>query len=101
MGYDFPVTVAAVGRYCKLRANFSYSDYSVTDALKQNQNIPVLFIHGDADTFVPREMTYKNYLACKAPKELLIVHGADHGLSCVTEPELYRRKVLGFIDRYK
>ena len=101
VGYDLPATVAAVGKYCKFQAKFSYSDYSAIDALKQNTNIPVMFIHGDADTFVPCEMTYRNYLACKAPKELLIVRGAEHGLSCVVEPELYRQKVLAFIDKYK
>lgn len=60
--------------------NNRHSKYSSVCAMKENR-IPVLFIHGDDDTFVPVTMTYENYKACTAPKELLIVPGADHAMS--------------------
>ena len=41
-------------------------------------------------------MTYQNYMACTAPKRLLIVPGAGHGLSCLVEPERYKKALREF-----
>lgn len=71
------------------------SDYSTVEALQSSQ-IPVLLIHGSSDHFVPIEMTYENYLACAGEKRLLIVPGADHGMSYFTEPKRYEAAVLDF-----
>lgn len=70
-------------------------DYSTLDALGTNTT-PVLFIHGTHDQFVPVDMTYQNYMACTAPKRLLIVPGAGHGLSCLVEPERYEKALQDF-----
>ncbi len=51
--------------------------------------VPVLFIHGDEDYFVPVEMTKKNYAACASKKQLLIVHGAGHALSYLVDENAY------------
>ena len=56
----------------------------------------MLLIHGTGDHFVPVEMTYENYLACGGPRRLLIVPGADHGMSYFTDPERYTAAVLAF-----
>lgn len=58
--------------------------------------VPVLFVHGTADRFVPVEMTYENYLACAAPKRLLIVPGAGHGRSYLVDREGYEAAVRAF-----
>ena len=71
------------------------NDFSTTEALK-NTRIPVLLIHGTGDHFVPVEMSYENYLACGGPRRLLIVPGADHGMSYFTDPERYTAAVLAF-----
>ena len=84
---------------CRRRLSVGANAYSTTEALRQNA-IPVLFIHGSDDHFVPVEMTYENYRACAAPKELLIVPGADHGISYFVEPERYRAAVLDFWKKY-
>lgn len=47
--------------------------------------VPVLLIHGEADNFVPCEMSRENYARCAAPKRLLTVAGADHGLSYLVD----------------
>lgn len=70
-------------------------DYSTLDAL-QSTDIPVLLIHGTDDHFVPVEMTYENYRACASPKRLLIVPGADHGMSYYLEKEKYEAAVSSF-----
>ena len=48
---------------CRIFAGYHLKEYSTLDALKTNK-IPILFVHGDADRFVPVEMTYENYNAC-------------------------------------
>ena len=45
-------------------------------------NIPVLFVHGSGDEFVPCYMTDRLYHACKSPeKKILTVKGAGHCMS--------------------
>lgn len=58
--------------------------------------VPVLFIHGTDDRFVPVEMTYENYKACAAPKRLFIVPGAEHGMSYLVDPNGYKQAVTNF-----
>ena len=80
---------------CKRKLGNADSRYSAEDALRCCR-VPVLFVHGAADKFVPVTMTYKNYLACRSPKRLVIVPGADHGMSYFIERERYEREVLDF-----
>lgn len=70
-------------------------EYSAVDALKTNTT-PILFIHGEDDQFVPVTMTYENYEACTAPKRLLIVPGAAHGVSYLVDKAKYEDTVLQF-----
>jgi alpha-beta hydrolase superfamily lysophospholipase len=71
------------------------SDYSCAEAMK-NSDIPILFIHGTDDRFVPINMTFENYKACPSPKELLVVPGAEHGMSYLVDKELYEKKSRTF-----
>ena len=59
--------------------------------------IPILFIHGDADTFVPCSMVYELYDACQTEKKLVIVEGAGHVESCYRDAELYEGALREFI----
>lgn len=93
-------TLAAVNLNCKLRAGFTLKDASPVEAMAKNKEIPCLFIHGDEDDFVPVRMSLENYYACQAPKEILLVHGAGHGLSFVVDPERYVSKIAEFFDAW-
>ena len=84
---------------CRRKWNTEDSNYSCADALAHCK-VPVLFVHGTADHFVPVEMTYENYLACAAPKQLLIVPGADHGMSYLVERERYEKTCHAFFETY-
>lgn len=84
---------------CKRRIHIGAKDYSTTQAM-EHCNIPVLFVHGTEDHFVPVEMTYENYKACKAPKHLFIVPGADHGMCYYEDKEGYEQTVCDFWNRY-
>ena len=77
-----------VDAICSQNLNGESAYYSCEDALREC-TLPVLFVHGSDDQFVPVEMTYQNYKACSSEKRLLIVPGAGHGQSYLTEPEKY------------
>lgn len=93
LSYDIHRGMADV--LCRKRIAMSSRDCSTEKSLKDCK-IPVLLIHGTADRFVPVEMTYRNYQACAAPKYLLIVPGAEHGMSYFLEKDRYEQAVLNF-----
>ena len=72
---------------------------STTEALR-NCGVPVLFLHGLEDRFVPAEMTMRNFAACAAPKKLLLVEGADHGMCCFTGKEALEKALCEFWEEY-
>ena len=80
---------------CKKKINVDPGEYSCVDAMKDCK-VPVLFVHGSDDNFVPVQMTYENYKACAAPKRLLIVPGAEHAMSYLVDQESYERTVKQF-----
>lgn len=86
---------AAARDICRKKIQVGSDEYSCPEALK-NCKVPVLFIHGSDDTFVPVEMTYENYKACPSAKHLVIVPGADHGLSYLVDREGYERAGVKF-----
>lgn len=79
---------AAASDLCKKKINMGAMDYSTLDAMKRC-TVPILFVHGTDDSFVPIEMTYANYKACAAYKKLLVVPGAEHGMSYLVDKEKY------------
>ncbi len=85
----------AANDLCKRKINVASDSYSTMEALKKC-NVPVLFIHGTDDHFVPVEMTYENYKACKSPKKLLVVPGAEHGMSYLVDKTAYETAVKEF-----
>ncbi len=84
---------------CKRKINATPDEYSTILALA-NCKIPVLFIHGTDDKFVPIEMTYENYKACASPKSLFIVPGAEHGASYFAAKDEYENQVKQFWSKW-
>ena len=84
---------------CRGKIKMGPKDCSTLSAL-QNSKVPVLFAHGTDDHFVSVEMTYQNYQAWSAPKELFVVPGADHGMCYYREPEKYQQAILKFWKKY-
>lgn len=84
---------------CRRKNRAGILGCSTVDAMGQNR-VPVLFVHGARDAFVPVSMTYQNYNACAGPKELLIVPEADHGMSYYLEPERYQESLKSFWEKY-
>lgn len=95
---SFPI-LHATSLITKLKAGYFFSEASALTQVSK-ANVPILFIHGDADTFVPYSMVHQLYSACPAAKELYVVNGAGHGLAFRRDPERYRQTVERFVGRY-
>ncbi|MFS1663281.1 alpha/beta hydrolase [Streptococcus sp. zg-JUN1979] len=89
-----------VSALSKIRAGFSYGEASSVKQLAKNK-LPILFIHGEKDDFVPTEMVYDNYAATTAPKELYIAKGAGHAKSFESDPKTYEDKIALFLKKYE
>ena len=59
--------------------------------------VPVLFIHGSKDTFVPARMCQEIYDCCSSPKKMLIVEDAAHGESYFKDMNAYEAALDDFI----
>ncbi len=84
----------------RLFGGFDLEAASPAEAMKTCR-LPVVFIHGDADDYVPCAMSRENYEACTAPKQLMIVAGAGHGLAYPVDPKGYMailRKAFGDVS---
>ena len=81
---------------CRSRAGFSLREASPVDAVR-HARVPVLFIHGTADTLVPSSMAETLYAACTSEKKLLLVPDAIHSAAAQKAPELYDRTVAAFL----
>lgn len=68
---------------------FNIDSRTPLDAVK-NAKVPIFFIHGDCDTFVPCRMCDELYEACTSDKRKLIVKNAVHGVSFFVEHETYK-----------
>lgn len=71
-------------------------------ALKQVEkcSLPMLFIHGEEDTFVPFSMMEELYQAAPGRKEKLAVPNAAHAGSAQTDPKAYWGTVRKFLGQY-
>jgi len=84
---------AALG--ARLFGGFDWRDASPVEALKSCR-VPVLFFHGEADDYVPCQMSRRNFEACAGKKMLVTVPGAGHGLSYVVDKERYLEAMRAF-----
>ncbi len=82
----------------RLFGGFDIEETSPMEAMKKCK-LPVIFFHGDADRYVPHEMTVRLYEACAAEKKRFVsVSGAEHGLAFSVAKEAYLRAIAEFSD---
>lgn len=84
---------------CRAKYGWNFREASSVEQVKKC-NLPMLFIHGDADTYVPTRMVYPLYEAKSEPKELWIVPGATHAMSYRDHPQKYTERVRKFVEKY-
>ena len=99
MKFPVHVTYAAVKLGAKVFGGFDVEEASALEAM-EHCKVPVLFVHGDADYFVPCEMSRRCYEACISPqKKLVLVKGAAHAISYCVDGELYEKELTEFIEK--
>lgn len=84
---------------CKLHAGYTFSEASTLKQVRKT-SLPILFIHGEEDTFVPTEMVHRLYEVCQSYKEKFLVPGAAHGLAYPTDRPGYERVTHAFLARF-
>jgi pimeloyl-ACP methyl ester carboxylesterase len=70
---------------------------SPLEAAKRS-TVPILFVHGESDDFVPCDMSRTVYDACVSHKGIVTFPGAGHGLSYLVDPEGYLQTLRNFFD---
>lgn len=95
---QFPLLYTASG-LCKLRYGWTFSEASALQQVKKS-TLPMLFIHGDADTFVPFRMLNELYNAkTHGYKEKYIAHGTAHARAYTEHQDEYTSRVESFVKR--
>ncbi len=77
---------------------FRLNETTACESVK-NSTIPIVIIHGEADSFVPCEMSEQIYESNKKMITRYTFPNADHGLSYITDTERYRIAVDAFIKK--
>ena len=80
-----------------LYVKWEVNECSAVEAVK-HAKVPVLLIHGEADLFVPCDMSREIYAACKSPITLETFPEAGHGISYILDSERYERVVRIFVQ---
>ena len=83
----------------KLKAGYSLKEASALECVKK-ATVPILYIHGDKDKFVPYSMMDKLYDATSSPKEKLTIDGGEHANSDLVSPFLYWLTLEDFLNQY-
>ena len=84
--------------YCKLLAGYYFGEADA-EGPTADIRIPVLFVHGARDKFVPPEMSNRLYNVCAAPKEKLEVPLAAHAESYLADPQGYQKAVQRLLEK--
>ncbi len=82
-----------------IKTGFSYYDIKPVEAVK-NIKLPVLFVHGISDGFIPVTMTEEMYDLCTGDKDILLVEHAGHTASYRKNSEDYEKKIFEFTEKY-
>ena len=70
------------------------------EAIKRAK-VPIIFVHGDNDDFVPLAMSEEMYEICPTEKAILKVKGAGHGLAFPVDQKGYYKAVGDFESVWK
>ena len=90
--------VHAASLWAKLLCGHFYREMRPVDSLPENR-VPILFLHGAADTFIPPEHSHRMWKTTAGYSEFFTIEGAGHAASVLKAPEEYREYVDGFLKK--
>ena len=96
-GMHLPGWMTGVASLCaKIRYGYSFGEMRPVDRLRGN-TVPLLLIHGADDTFILPRHSEALRAATSGPCRLVLIPGAGHAASVLTDPEAYGRAVTEFL----
>lgn len=84
--------------FCRILGGFRLDKSDTAARALKKCRIPVFFVHGEADDFVPCDMTLENYAACASDKTLITVPGAKHGFSFLADRDAVVKGLFKFFE---
>ena len=84
----------------RMTAGYGFTDADSVRSMERSR-LPLAYICGDCDRYVPLDMAMRIYNACVQDKVLLIAEGAGHAASFMTENEKYRNLITEFINTHR
>ena len=97
MGIPVKPSYPVVKLAARIYGGFDLEADSPIESVKKAK-VPIIFIHGAEDDFVPCWMSEKMYEVCPARKALFKVPNAGHGLACLIDPEGYYKALRSFFE---
>lgn len=85
--------------FCRLLGEWDIRKSNPIDCVKEAK-VPMLFIHGEDDDFVPTFMGGQLYNACTSEKDYICIPGAGHAESYQKNSEPYEAKLLEYFAKY-
>lgn len=83
----------------KAKYGWGFSEASMLEQVRKCR-LPMLFIHGDSDDFVPTAMVNDLYAAKPEPKALYLGKGSGHALTLTDHPDEYAAQLTTFCNRH-
>jgi hypothetical protein len=81
----------------RLRGGMFFGRIVPKDSVAKCVSLPMLFIHGDRDDFVPYEMVHEVYAAKPGMREIQVFPKAEHAASYSSDPQAYRTCITEFL----
>lgn len=94
----FPI-LNSMSAVTKLKAGYGLKEASALEQVEKT-SIPILYIHGKDDTFVPTKLAINLYEHTNSEAELVTFEGANHGEAFVIEKDKYIKHLNDFLGKY-
>lgn len=78
---------------------FAFTEVRPIDALAENTSIPICFVHGTGDNFVPVDHSRRMYDVAKCYRELHLYEGIGHAHCLASDPERYFSMLSAFLAK--
>jgi fermentation-respiration switch protein FrsA (DUF1100 family) len=103
LGYEYALPqfplMYCTSLYCQWREGWNFKEASPLNQLA-NSKKPMLFIHGDADTYIPVEMVHRLFETKSGEKELWVVPGVEHAKAYWDYTDEYVARTKNFVGKY-